>query len=152
MYLMYFTYRSWFLNSKLLPFANTLCNAGEGHYEVNTLRTAPTSDAGKSILRAIGRGGPRKSRLLRALKWQQLHPPPLFPTHTNNLHRCNNTHVPKITCFLYDTWTFDFDGGKSINRAIGWGGPSQWICPHQHHYVPRHINNRYILVILCQLL
>ncbi len=58
---------------------NTLCNAGEGHYEVNTLRTAPTSDGGKSILRAIGRGGPRKSRLLRALKWQPLHSPP-FPT------------------------------------------------------------------------
>ncbi len=22
--------------------------------------------------------------------------------------------------------------------------PSKWICPHQNHYVPRHINNRYI--------
>jgi hypothetical protein len=35
----------------------------------------------------------------------------------------------------------DFDGGKSITRAIGKDGPSKWICPHQNHYVPRHINN-----------
>jgi hypothetical protein len=48
-----------------LPFANTLSKAGEGHYEVHTHRTAPTPDAGKSISRAVGRGGPRKSRILK---------------------------------------------------------------------------------------
>jgi hypothetical protein len=36
----------------------------------------------------------------------------------------------------------DFDVGKSITRAIGRGGPSKWISPHQNHYVPRSINNR----------
>jgi hypothetical protein len=23
-------------------------------------------------------------------------------------------------------------------------GPSKWICPHQNHYIPRRVNNRYI--------
>ncbi len=59
----------------------------------------------------------------------------------------------------------DFDAGKSITQTIGRGGPwnqdffGPWhgnersecylgscnrCCPHQNHYIPRQINNRYI--------
>ncbi len=41
-----------------------------------------------------------------------------------------------------------FQGPKSLDfqapPPLQW--PSKWICPHQNHYVPRHIKNRYIIV------
>jgi hypothetical protein len=37
----------------------------------------------------------------------------------------------------------DFDGGKSITRAIGRD------LPKSNHYVPCHINNRYINSYIC---
>ncbi len=57
------------------------------------------------------------------------------------------THVHKITnapVFYMALGFNDFDEGKSITLAIGRVGLSKWIFPHQNHYVPRHINNRYI--------
>jgi hypothetical protein len=45
------------------------------------------------------------------------------------------THVhkmKKITCFYMALGLNDFDGGKSITRAIGRAGPLYWICPHQN--------------------
>jgi hypothetical protein len=49
------------------------------------------------------------------------------------------THVHKITdvaVFYMALGLDDFDGDKSSTQAMGRDGPSNWICPHQNHYVP----------------
>jgi hypothetical protein len=40
-------------------------------------------------------------------------------------------------CILYTVFCIVF-----CTVCMSW--PSKWICPHQNHYVLRHINNRYI--------
>jgi hypothetical protein len=106
-YLMHFTYRRWFL------FSFGRGGGGGGWYEVNILRTAPY------ISRAIGKGGPWKSRLFRGLH---------FKDHWKGWPR-----VP-------------FQGPKNsrFSRTAPSKRPRNWICPHQNNYVPRHINKRYI--------
>ncbi len=64
-------------------------------------------------------------------------------------HRLQNTesHVYKITNVPVSYMVLglnDFDAGKSIAHSIGRGGPCNECCPHQNHYVPHRINNRYI--------
>jgi hypothetical protein len=55
--------------------------------------------------------------------------------------------------------SFIFQGPKSLDfqspkksRFSGppfqWPSNSKWICPHQNHYVPCHINNRYSTLIV----
>jgi hypothetical protein len=44
------------------------------------------------------------------------------------------------------------DGGKFITWAIGRGGPSKLICPHQNHFVSPHLNYRYIKSYLFSML
>jgi hypothetical protein len=34
---------------------------------------------------------------------------------------------------------------NSRDKILHIGGPSKCICPHQNHFVPRHINNRYYI-------
>ncbi len=61
--------------------------------------------------------------------------------------------LPMYPCFYMALGLNDFDGGKSVTRAIGGVGPEnlffgpKWpnngFSP-QNHYVPCHINNRYI--------
>jgi hypothetical protein len=66
------------------------------------------------------------------------------PPHTNTYTAAAKLLYIKLPMFFIWRLDFDFDVGKSITRAIGRGGPSKWICPHQNHYVLHHINNRYI--------
>jgi hypothetical protein len=53
----------------------------------------------------------------------------------------------KLPMYLFFIWRLDlmiFMLAISITLANGRDGPSKWIFTHKNHYLPRHINNRYI--------
>jgi hypothetical protein len=50
--------------------------------------------------------------------------------------------LPKYLFFYMALGLNDFEGGKSITKAIGRGELSKCIRLHQNYYVPRHISNR----------
>ncbi len=64
----------------------------------------------------------------------------------------NGTKIANVPVFLYMelSWTYWFRLGphpllgplEGCDLKIQW--LAKWIFPHQNHFVPRHINNRYI--------
>ncbi len=88
---------------------------GDERYEV-PLRPDPP-DAGKSISRAIGRGGPWKSRTFWGSKITTATP---NHTDTYTVHSCSKTHEHKnanVTVFIWRMDLMILIWGKSIIRA-----------------------------------
>ncbi len=70
--------------------------------------------------------------------------------YSNRIHMQQNSCTKNYQCTYFFIWRLDFtcsmSGPKkvSIFRAYPFQWPSKWIFPHKNHYVPLHINNRYI--------